>query len=101
MACGARPVKSIAGFLVGWLTWLVSPAAHAETTLPDGTTIPRNSGTEVQLFTLFADRGEAIDWITDGFPTPNTFSPLCSFKATFLLHQASSNLGVGWYNVIP
>ncbi len=86
----------------GALALFAVSTASAEVTLPNGQSIPRDSNNgETQLYTLFSNRGEAIDWIADGFPTPNTFSPLCSFKATFLLKQSGSSLGVGWYNVDP
>ncbi len=74
----------------------------AEVTLPNGTTIPRDSGPkETQLSTLFANRGEAINFVADGFPKPDTFSPLCNFKATMLLRESASDLAVGWYNADP
>lgn len=80
---------------------LWSSAGRAEVTLPDGTGIPRDSANgETQLSTLFSNRGEAIDFIADGFPTPDTFSPLCNFKATMLLRESASDLAVGWYNVV-
>ncbi len=83
------------------LSVLFAARVHAETTLPNGLTIPRDSmNGETQLYTLFEQREENIDWIMDGFPEPNTFSPLCNFKATFLLKESSSSLAVGWYNVV-
>src|SRR5688572_22945681 len=102
----------VARFNVGaWACAVVlavsSAPALAETTLPDGTVVPRPSNvgpspnTEQQLSDLFTMRGEAIDFVQDGFPTPDTFSPLCGFKATFVMHQADDNPGLGWYNVNP
>lgn len=77
-------------------------AVAAQVTQPSGLVVPRDSANgEVQLFTLFATRGEAIDWIADAAPRPDTFSPLCDFRATFVLKQSGSSLGVGWYNVVP
>jgi MYXO-CTERM domain-containing protein len=76
--------------------------AHAEVIQPNGTVMPVDSANgEVQLYTYFAGRGEAIDFRLDGRSSPSTFSPLCDFRATFALKQSGSSLGVGWYNVIP
>lgn len=76
--------------------------ARADVVLPNGQTVPTASGGgEVQVSTLLANRGEAIDWIADAHATPDTFSPLCGFTASLLLHEAGSNFGVGWYNVVP
>lgn len=81
---------------------LVTATAHAEVTQPNGVVMPVDSmNGETQLFTYFAGRGEAIDFRADGRSSPSTFSPLCEFRATFALKQSASNLGVGWYNVIP
>jgi len=76
--------------------------ASAEVTEPNGVTVPLNSANgETQLSTLFTDRAEAIDFVADGSATPDTFSPLCGFQATFVLKQSGSSLGVGWYNADP
>jgi hypothetical protein len=81
---------------------LSSGGAMAVTNEPDGTPVPRDSKNgEVQLYTLFANRSDPVDFLQDSHTTPATFSPLCNFKATFVLHQAGSNRGVGWYNVDP
>ncbi|EYF02433.1 hypothetical protein [Chondromyces apiculatus] len=78
-----------------------SPAA-ALVTQPNGQVMPVNSNNgETQLFTLFAQRGENLDYQQDGKTSPATFSPLCDFRATFVLKQSGSSLGVGWYNVDP
>lgn len=83
-------------------TLAAAAAAHATTTQPNGLVVPRDSmNGETQLYTFFSSRGESIDWLADSNTTPDTFSPLCSFTAEFLLHQAGSNRGVGWYNVDP
>src|SRR5262245_4660387 len=77
-------------------------SARAEVTQPNGLKVTTPStGGEKQLSTLYRDRMEAIDFVADGFSEPNTFSPLCDFKATFLLHEAGDNLALGWYNVPP
>ncbi|MCA9579747.1 MAG: hypothetical protein H6726_14800 [Sandaracinaceae bacterium] len=79
---------------------LASPVAvSAQITQPDGNVYPVDSGSEVQLFTLFSNRGETIDYINDASEQPNAFSPLCDFTATLVLKQSSSTLNVGWYNV--
>lgn len=81
---------------------LATVPAFATVTQPNGQVLPRDSANgETQLFTLFQQRGEAIDFRTDASTEPSVFSPLCDFKATFVLHQSASNLGVGWYNVDP
>ena len=81
---------------------LTSSLAGATVTQPNGSIMPVDSANgEVQVYTLFQQRGEAIDYQTDAATQPTVFSPLCDFKATFLLHESASNLGVGWYNVDP
>ncbi|HVU03499.1 MAG TPA: hypothetical protein VHE30_17190 [Polyangiaceae bacterium] len=74
----------------------------AVTNNPDGSQVPRlSTGGEIQLPALFSSRNDPVDFLVDSHTTPATFSPLCNFKATFVLHQAGSNRGVGWYNVDP
>lgn len=82
---------------------LASAPAHAIVTQPNGLVVPLNSmNGETQIFTLFAMRGETgLDWQADGNRTPATFSPLCDFRATLVLRQTASSVGVGWYNVRP
>ena len=53
---------------------------------------------EIRLDAFFAMKGEPIDWQTDAHATPNAFSPLCGFTATFVLNQAGSHFGLAWYN---
>ena len=61
--------------------------------------MPINSGpSEIQLDQFFMSRGENINWITDAHTTPNSFSPLCGFTATYVLNQAGSHFGLAWYN---
>lgn len=80
-------------------TLLLSAPAAADVTQPNGLVIPRDSmNGETQLSTLFADRGEAIDFVSDGDSAPATFSPLCDFSATFVLNEAGSRFGLAWYN---
>jgi MYXO-CTERM domain-containing protein len=63
---------------------------------PDGTNIPDDgSGLLQQLFT---SAGDPISPTADGSTTPNAFSPLCGFTATFVLHSAGYVLGLAWYN---
>ncbi|HRI67767.1 MAG TPA: MYXO-CTERM sorting domain-containing protein [Polyangium sp.] len=81
---------------------LAAAPAWATVTQPNGNIMPVDSANgETQLYTLFNQRGENINFQTDASTTPSVFSPLCDFKATFVLHQSASNLGVGWYNVDP
>jgi len=81
---------------------LAALPAFATVTQPNGTVMPVDSANgEIQLYTLFQQRGEALDFQADGNTQPSVFSPLCDFKATFLMHESASNLGVGWYNVDP
>ncbi len=69
---------------------------------PDGSQVPKDSmNGEEQLYTFFQSRNDPVDWLADAHTTPATFSPLCNFSATFVLHQAGGNSGVGWYNVDP
>jgi hypothetical protein len=89
-------------FGLGISLFMLVRAASAVTNEPDGSQVPRDSKNgEIQLYTLFQDRNDPVDWLADAHTTPGTFSPLCNFKATFVLHQAGSNPGVGWYNVDP
>jgi MYXO-CTERM domain-containing protein len=67
-------------------------------TPPNGLLVPIDSSPEVQLYTLFSQRGENIDWHNDAHVTPNAFSPLCGFTATYVLNQAGSHFGLAWYN---
>lgn len=74
--------------------------AAAQITQPNGNVYPVDSDNmETQLYTLFTNRGEAVDWVNDASEQPNAFSPLCDFTATLVLKQSSSTLNVGWYNV--
>src|SRR5258708_923588 len=76
--------------------------ARATVTEPNGLQVPLDSkNNEIQLYTFFANRAEPIDWQADAHTTPDVFSPLCNFKATFVLHEAGSSYSVGWYNVVP
>ena len=78
---------------------LATTAASATVTQPNGLVTPRDSANgEIQLFTMFSNLGEPIDWIADAASTPNVFSPLCGFTAKFVLKQSGSNLGFAWYN---
>jgi MYXO-CTERM domain-containing protein len=57
---------------------------------------PQNN--ELQLYDLFSQRGDPVDWQADAGTQPATFSPLCSFSATFVMNQAGSHFGLAWYN---
>ena len=93
---------SFAAAVVSLAVSAFATIAGATVTEPNGLVVPRDSmNGEVQLYTLFSMRSEALDFQTDAATTPAVFSPLCNFRATFVLHQAGLNLGVGWYNVDP
>ena len=76
----------------------ITTTAAATVTEPNGLAVPIDSSPEVQLYTLFTERGESINWQTDAHTTPNAFSPLCGFTATYVLNQAGSHFGLAWYN---
>ena len=90
-----RPVACVLAALA--VTFAAS-VARATVTEPNGLAVPIDSSPEVQLYTLFQQRGEAINWQTDAHTTPNAFSPLCGFTATYVLNQAGSHFGLAWYN---
>lgn len=95
-------MRAFVGAFFAAAALLFGRSAAAVTNEPDGSQVPRDSANgEVQLYTLFASRGDPVDFLVDSHTTPATFSPLCNFKATFVLHQAGANRGVGWYNVDP
>jgi hypothetical protein len=73
--------------------------ANAAVTEPTGLVVTRDSGTGKQLYTLFLERNEAINWTADASDIPETFSPLCDFAATLVLHETSGRAALGWYNV--
>jgi MYXO-CTERM domain-containing protein len=74
-------------------------AALATTTEPNGLVVPLDSNNgETQLYTLFQSLNDPVDWKADAASTPNAFSPLCGFTATFVLNQAGSHFGLAWYN---
>jgi MYXO-CTERM domain-containing protein len=80
------------------LTLAAAPAL-AVTTEPNGTIIPRDSmNGEVQLYSLFQQLGDPVDWQNDSGVKPDQFSPLCNFTATFVLNEAGSHFGLAWYN---
>jgi hypothetical protein len=79
--------------------FLAATGARAQVTEPNGLAVPIDSGpSEIQLYTFFQQRGENINWQTDAHTTPNQFSPLCGFTATYVLNQAGSHFGLAWYN---
>lgn len=95
-------MKQRSALLSALSLFLVPAAASATVTQPNGTIMPVDSANgEVQLYTMFQDLGEPIDYQIDGNTTPSTFSPLCDFKAKFVLNQTASSLSVGWYNADP
>jgi MYXO-CTERM domain-containing protein len=94
---------------------LTEPAAPAD---PQPLTIPRavgagemgdtqqfnpnipNAGNFVTLPSLFAFRGENIDFQADAKTEPSTFSPLCSFSGTLVLRGGGCAVAFGWYNAV-
>lgn len=75
-----------------------SPAS-ATVTQPNGLVVPLDSANgETQIYTLFTNLGEPIDWKADAASTPGAFSPLCDFSVKFVMKQSASSLGFGWYN---
>ncbi|AUX46420.1 hypothetical protein SOCE26_079260 [Sorangium cellulosum] len=97
-----RAPALLGAFSISLLCGLSSLPASALITQPNGTIMPRDSmNGEIQLYTLFDDRGEPIDYQADGNNEPSTFSPLCGFTAELVLSQTGARLGVGWYNVDP
>jgi hypothetical protein len=91
-----RPARVFASAFALALASAASTAAAV--TEPNGLQVPIDSSPEIQLYTLFQQRGEAINWQTDAHVTPNAFSPLCGFTATYVLNQAGSHFGLAWYN---
>lgn len=93
---------NLTGMRVGrvFALFFIAPSiAVAQVVQPNGLVVPLDSmNGEQQLYTFFSGRGEAIDWIADGRSEPSRFSPLCEFTATFVLNEAGSRFGVGWYN---
>src|SRR5947207_11746538 len=77
--------------------------AHATVNEPNGLVVPTDNsvGSEVQLSDYFGSVGDPVDEKADCHTTPDTFSPLCGFNGTFVLNQAGSHFGVGWYNSDP
>jgi MYXO-CTERM domain-containing protein len=59
-----------------------------------------NAGQFVTLPSLFAFRGETINYQTDAKTEPATFSPLCSFSGTLVLRGGGCKLAFGWYNAV-
>jgi MYXO-CTERM domain-containing protein len=77
---------------------LLASTAAATVTEPDGTVVPKSSGPTGQLNQYFGFVGEPINWTVDAASTPNAFSPLCGFTATFVLHGADCAMNFAWYN---
>jgi MYXO-CTERM domain-containing protein len=78
---------------------LTASIAAATVTEPNGLQVPQPApSNEISLDVFFAQRGEGIDWQADASTTPNAFSPLCGFTATYVLNDAGSSFGLAWYN---
>ena len=85
-------------FAAGIASTLAATTALAQVVEPNGLPVPHDSSPEIQLYTLFSQRGENVNWQTDAHVTPASFSPLCGFTATYVLNQAGSHFGLAWYN---
>ncbi len=75
--------------------------ASAAVTQPDGQKMPlvaENDEVTLQQLFDFKEGPGVIDAVADAATEPATFKPLCDFSAQLLLHETSSNAGVGWYN---
>ena len=92
--------SSLRAALIFACSWSLAATASAQILEPNGLSVPRASSnaSEQSLASFFASRGESIDWINDAHTTPNVFSPLCGFTATFVLNEAGSHFGLAWYN---
>ena len=78
---------------------LIATVCFASVNEPNGMTVPVDSmNGEQQLYTMFSTLGEGVNWQTDAHTTPNQFSPLCGFTATYVLNQSALQLGLAWYN---
>jgi len=78
---------------------LLCSSTASALTEPDNSPVPKASQKDpVQLDDFFAMKGEPIDWKADAASTPSSFSPLCGFTATFVLHGADCPLDFAWYN---
>jgi hypothetical protein len=76
-----RSARAWAAFVCVWSA--LAGQARAEVDEPNGVAVPLDSANgKTQLSALFMQRGEAIDFIADGLPSPNTFSPLCGLRGT-------------------
>jgi hypothetical protein len=97
MAFRSRSHVRGAWFAAAFLVF--SSTSSAAVTEPDLITkVPKASADPIQLNSFFSSRGEPIHWITDAASTPNSFSPLCGFTASFVLHGADCSLALAWYN---
>jgi MYXO-CTERM domain-containing protein len=91
-------------FLILAFALMLTPSfSRAQVVQPNGIVVPTDDtgGGEMRLDEFFASKGEPIDWRADASATPNTFSPLCGFRATLERVDSGSKFGVGWYNVDP
>ncbi len=93
-------MRSLPALCVLLVAAALPSSASASIREPDGLQVPTApSGGETSLLAFFQGRSEAVDWQADAHTTPGSFAPLCSFRASFLLHQSPSGaLGLGWYN---
>jgi MYXO-CTERM domain-containing protein len=91
-------MRGVSLFAASLSLMLLASTAAATVTEPDGTVVPKSSGPTGQLNQYFGYVGEPINWMVDAASTPNAFSPLCGFTATFVLHGADCALNFAWYN---
>jgi MYXO-CTERM domain-containing protein len=78
---------------------LVSRAAAAAVTEPNGEAVPAATTDPISLQQYFTSVNENINAVADASITPATFMPLCDFQATLVLSQSSATGGLAWYNV--
>jgi hypothetical protein len=110
-----RVRRILAVALSGVSLLLVAGLARAEVTQPDGQLMPLeaigdadyvgDNDTEfgllfVGLESLFAYKGENIDWFADASAGPGVFSPVCDFTGQMLLRGGGCIVDFAWYNAV-
>lgn len=104
----SRPFSlgSVMLLALGISTYATPAAAVVE---PNGLAVPQPLGSgdapfektpgSLTLASLFASRGEQIDWQADASTSPAVFSPQCGFTGTLVLRGGGCKVDFGWYNV--
>lgn len=100
-AMSRRVLSATSSAAIALAALALSGSARATITQPTGVVMPQDSGSEVQLYTMFQQRNDPVNWLADGSTQPAVFSPLCDFQATFVLKQSGSSYAVAWYNALP